>query len=1421
MAFACASRYSNGRHFHCSVNSQVPDRDTRCMKQQQASRLFACIGLWSLIWLIFSPAAGAQETTADPSTATAAEISESVWKKLGLREPNPNSPYAKPPQLELLFEDDFSSDSRENYEIAGRDESVIWEPGRLELKNEAIVSRKLEADNWIELELDLEFSELTKSGQKSEVEFSLGPTTEARSFLVLRQNMSSGIVTSELAVYLSAKQHSEIVGVASPTNIWSESMQSRLPDGRWRICFRKGVWQIEMPNASSSRLVDIQVGRAEVKNIQISSFGESLVIKSFRTRFAANVISELRDESQRELEQAEELSQRAVAAWQAGQVSDALHLSREVGQRRLEHLGLYHDATVQALYGLSVYYLMENRYTEGEALLSYLKVVSSQLYPADHPMVASILGELAVASENIGRLTEAEKCFENAVIMLRRFSTTEGKSLANAINNLAVFRKKQAQLIDAELLYQESLETYRRVHQEDHPDIATCLNNLGELQRTLGRLEDAEKNCEESLAMRRRIYPKGHESISNSLNNLGAVCKLRGRLTEAEKYYRDALEMRRQFYTGDHPRIADSLNNLAVTLAELGRLDESRELLSESLVITRKNSPANHPDVLSSISNLATIEQLLGRENEAERLLEEAAKLIRDLPKQNPLTVASILSNLASIRASLGRYSEAEQLHKEALDIKQTVLVGDHTTIAISMSNLGNVQESLGKFEESEANITASLEMSRRQFPNGHPTIAKTICNLSRIRILQRRYLDAETLLDESLSMYRRFVSHDHQDVAVVLASLGRVRQLMGRSADAESLLIESLEMQKRLYPTDHFSTSTTLAYLSEVYEAMGKTAAAVETYDQSVSMGLSILDRSAIFESELQQIHHARTREFQLTGFVSLAVNSQHPAETVFPHCLRWKGVIFARQRLSRLARETGDNEVDTKLLELQSIGAKLARLSLLVPTDSIKQENWRSQLIELQNQRAGLEQDLSSISAEYRALRQQAKIGLQDVLAVIPADAALVDIHLYNRRLETKNEYGIPHVESGYCAFVLRPGREPKLVELGSKPRIDELIGLWRQGYGRSTTSEADPGSALRELLWKPIVTELEGTKTVIVSPEGPLAMLPWGALPGSHPGSYLIEEFAFVTVPVPILLPEMMQVPHVADAAALASMLLVGDVDYGNSTGQSEQVAFSRSAPIGSGGGLRAWAPLDDTRREISAIKDSFELNFLGGHVTVLRRGDATEGALRSIAPAHQFLHIATHGYFAPESMKSALASNSGEQQIVLDNKGPAGPLGYHPGVLSGLVMAGANNEPLPNRDDGIMTALEVGDLDLRKVDCVVLSACSTGLGQVAGGEGILGLQRSFQIAGARTTVTSLWDVDSAATKELMIRFYENLYHADPSKRAPSRIEALRRAQLDLLHNPQFSRGGDDELADSDRLKRLSPKYWAAWVLSGDWR
>jgi hypothetical protein len=173
-------------------------------------------------------------------------------------------------------------------------------------------------------------------------------------------------------------------------------------------------------------------------------------------------------------------------------------------------------------------------------------------------------------------------------------------------------------------------------------------------------------------------------------------------------------------------------------------------------------------------------------------------------------------------------------------------------------------------------------------------------------------------------------------------------------------------------------------------------------------------------------------------------------------------------------------------------------------------------------------------------------------------------------------------------------------------------------------------------------------------------------------------LIEELAIAVVPVPHLLPELLAGRSGAEKAE-SSLLLVGDVDYGAVPGLVDAHGGSRSAARRSrAGALPAYGALAATREEIVAVRDSFEQRFATGHVRALRRDQATEAAVRAQAPRHRYLHFATHGFFAPAELRWALAP-AAERTLRPgaasdDFFGRRGVSGWHPGLLSGLVLAG---------------------------------------------------------------------------------------------------------------------------------------------------
>jgi CHAT domain-containing protein len=370
-----------------------------------------------------------------------------------------------------------------------------------------------------------------------------------------------------------------------------------------------------------------------------------------------------------------------------------------------------------------------------------------------------------------------------------------------------------------------------------------------------------------------------------------------------------------------------------------------------------------------------------------------------------------------------------------------------------------------------------------------------------------------------------------------------------------------------------------------------------------------------------------------------------------------------------------------------------------------------------------------------------------------------------------------------------------------LGSAAAIERALEAWR-GQIQKGGAGIETGQKVATLIWEPLRPHLNGVQTMLVAPDGDLAFLPWVALPDREPGSFLLERYAIAAVGSGR---ELVQLARRRRDIAPAGLLAVGGVDYGHGEAAAKvPVMASRSAPLTRG--ELQFGALPTSAEEVEAIVRLFRQHF-HGQVEILNGPHATKDRVRAALLGKRYLHLATHGYFAPPEQKSMMTPDDDPTGLrAFEGMGRREVSGWYPGLLSGVFCAGVND---PHTDPGtgvidlgagVMTAEEVAGLDLKGTELVVLSACETGLGRVAGGEGVLGLQRAFQIAGARTVVASLWRMDDTATRKLMGLFYTNLW----KKHLPA-AEALRQAQLTML-NEGVGAG-------------VSPYYWAGWTLSGD--
>jgi CHAT domain-containing protein len=235
-----------------------------------------------------------------------------------------------------------------------------------------------------------------------------------------------------------------------------------------------------------------------------------------------------------------------------------------------------------------------------------------------------------------------------------------------------------------------------------------------------------------------------------------------------------------------------------------------------------------------------------------------------------------------------------------------------------------------------------------------------------------------------------------------------------------------------------------------------------------------------------------------------------------------------------------------------------------------------------------------------------------------------------------------------------------------------------------------------------------------------------------------------------------------------------------------------------------------PLPAATREVSDIAKLWTAEASDSHeaiddVLVLSGRIATKRAVTRAVTGRRIVHLATHSFFLRSTCEAGVPSTRAVGGLVPESAIAAVPA-TNPLLLSGLAFAGANRWGRARSDpaDAILTAEEVAGMNLQGTAWAVLSACETAVGEVKAGEGVFGLRRAFQIAGARSIIMSLWSVEDEATRQWMRTLYEGRLRDHLST-----ADAVHQADLRTLHHRRLHH------------QSTHPFYWAAFVAAGDWR
>jgi len=1029
------------------------------------------------------------------------------------------------------------------------------------------------------------------------------------------------------------------------------------------------------------------------------------------------------------------------------------------------------------------------------ALYESVLAAYERTLPVDHPDLLTARGNLASSMYEMGDLAGARALHESVLAARERTLPADHLDLLLARGNLALSMFEMGDVTGARALQESVLAAYERTLPVDHPYLLIARSNLATSMSQMGDLPGGRALRESVLAAYERTLPADHPDLLRARGNLAGSMREMGDLPGARGLEESVLAARERTLSADHPDLLRARLSLAVSMSQMGDLAGARALYESVLAAYERSLPADHPDLLRARGNLAASMSQMGDIPGARALRESVlAARERTLPADHP--------DLLRARLSL----------------------------AVSMSQMGDLPGARALWES----VLATYE---RTLPADHPELLTARLSLANSMYEMGDLAGARALHESVLAAHERTLPADHPDLLRARGNLAASMQEMGDIPGARALRESVLAARERTLPADHPELLTARGNLAISMCAMGDLAGARALLPAQVrGIRTRILASLALAPRQARQTVASESQRHSEVLFLSSPAGSElERGAFELTETLR----LVAAEAARSLTRFEADPALAPILQEAGQVRSALNDLVAGAARDEAGSEGLSAELTRLSLKRDALEREANRLLAERGVVTKP--VSSEGLSAALVAGDVVVGYRRISLRHVDELSGETLDAADHLLAHVLTSEGTLTRIDLGPASEFEEMAGMWRAALGApirgsgvlgagdprieagtpvadasrgiavsadlgvsvTETAELDSGHILRSRVLDPVLSASKTeVKRLFVCADDLLFLLPLDALPFESEGATRVGDrlrivsgvsFARLLEPPP---------PNVGEP----SLLSMGGVDY-DATGAAPEGLSAASAPIEStaisttGGGTTrsttggGFQNLVQARHEAEGIATLFEEAF-EKTPALLTYGKTTKAALFEAAPGKRYLHLATHGWFAPESVRStedARPQDQGFTRMGLEDR----VTGLAPMTLCGLALAGANKgRDSLGRVPGILTAEELCSLDLSQCELAVLSACETNVGIRRAGQGIQSLQSALYAAGARTSITSLWKVDDAATRRLMEAFYDNLWVQGMGK-----ADALWQAKQTLRDE------GDP------------PAHWAGWVLTGD--
>lgn len=800
----------------------------------------------------------------------------------------------------------------------------------------------------------------------------------------------------------------------------------------------------------------------------------------------------------------------------------------------------------------------------------------------------------------------------------------------------------------------------------------------------------------------------------------------------------------------DHLKLySGAMNTIGLLFQTRGKFVHAEKVLKYNLDLRAARFGKTSREYINSLHNLAVLKKDIGQYEEAERIFNYLVPTLKKIYTTNSIQYVAVVNNKAMLLAELGRTSEAIALLDEALKIGETVLSPDYFDYERILTNRALIEQEssdLGNAEVMYKKILLNLE--KKGFED-HPDYNTVLVNYGALLVQKMDTTILPFLTELSSKVEHRY--HEHPLTAKAMTNIGNFYNSTGDYTKALAVFQRVGAMQLTLLGENHKDYLQTLINMSVCYWQLNNATAATKHFKQAVDRYLFLLNTlfPSMSESEKSKFWLSLQKNVDTyTAFV-FDKNQTELFDEMYTLRLRTKGLLL--NSINRTKESIlRSNDLNVQQLYAQWLDVKnLLSIYYNASIEDLKDD--KISLNELEQKANALEKKLSVTSAAFDASFLQKEYSSTEVAnSLQPTEAAVEMIRIYY-------SYGNRKGDVEYIGLVAKRGSAlPEVVRMPNGKLMETRYAAFYKNSIKMKT--ADPLSYKN--YWAPVEAVLTNFKTVYVSVDGVYNNINLNTLKKEN-SNFVLDERNVVLITNSKVIVDGITSEVALEHGNMA--LLMGAPEYGNP---------------------EVLQPLPGTKAEIESIGGLLTTNRI--HNTVLIGKDASEDKLK--ASEHPgLMHIATHGYFL-----SDVDLSQGYGAGVQVSKAKDNPL-----LRSGLMLQGAanvfSNSPVLNTsNNGVLTAYEVMNLNLTETDLVVMSACETGNGEIVNGEGVYGLSRAFQIAGAKKIIMSLWKVDDDATMQLMIAFY---------------------TQWIISKNPQAAFIEAQRVVKS---KFPEPYYWGAFIL-----